>query len=123
MRDFPATSRTTRKLWPSGAQSASWMPSATSRGAPPVSAARARVPRHTPGWLDRQETAIAISPDAEIPSRFALGSSSGSESGLLGCLRNSFSGLSSQAALKTMVWPSGANRAERIVPRPNVICW
>jgi hypothetical protein len=47
----------------------------------------------------RPAVEIAISPEAEIPSRFALGSSSGRESGLLGCLRNSFRGLSSQAAL------------------------
>jgi hypothetical protein len=84
---LPSTSRTTRRFWPSGAQSASWIPSATSRGDPPVSAARASVPRQTPGWFDRQSTAIAISPEGEIPRRFALGSSRGSESGLLGCLR------------------------------------
>ena len=123
MRDFPPTSRTTSIVVPSGAQSTSWIPSATSRGDPPVSAARASVPAQTPGWFDRQSTAMAISPEGEIPSRFALGSASGSESGLDGCLRKSLSGPPSQPALKTIVCPSGAKRAERIVPLPNVICW
>ena len=99
MRALPPTSRTTSRFAPSAAQSASWMPSATSRGAPPVSAARASVPAQTPGWFERQSSAIAISPDGEMPSRFALGSSSGSESGLEGCFRKSLSGLPSQDAL------------------------
>ena len=60
---------------------------------------RARVPAQTPGWFERQSMAIAISPEGDIESRFALGSSSGSESGLDGCLRKSFSGFPSQAAL------------------------
>ena len=99
MRDFPPASRTIMSVEPSGAQSASCTPSATSRGEPPVSAARASVPAQTPGWFERQPIAIAISPEGEIESRFALGSSSGSESGLDGCLRKSLSGLPSQAAL------------------------
>ena len=68
-------------------QSASWIPSATLRGAPPVKAARERVPRQTPGWFETQSTAIAISPEGEMERRLALGRSSGSESGLLGCFR------------------------------------
>src|SRR5262249_10848484 len=92
-------------------------------GAPPVSAARASVPAQTPGWFERQSVAIAISPEGEIDSRFALGSSSGSESGLDGCLSDSLSGLASQLALYTIVWPSGAKRAGPVVPLPNVICW
>ena len=123
MRDLPPTSRTTSIVAPSEAQSTSWIPSATSRGDPPVSAARASVPAHNPGWFERQSTAIAISPEGEIPRRFALGSARGSESGLDGCLRKSLSGAPSQAAQKTIVCPSGAKRADRIVPLPNVICW
>jgi hypothetical protein len=42
---------------------------------------------------------MAISPDEEMPSRFALGSSSGSESGLEGCFRKILSGLPSHETL------------------------
>src|ERR1700687_5879833 len=82
MRALPATSRVTSREEPSFDQSASWTPSATSRGEPPVSAARASLPAQIPGWLERQSTAIAISPEGEIDNRLALGSSSGNESGL-----------------------------------------
>jgi hypothetical protein len=42
---------------------------------------------------------MAISPVGEIPRRFELGSSSGSESGLDGCLRKSFKGFPSHETL------------------------
>src|ERR1039457_408257 len=51
-------------------------------------------------------------PEGETPGRCALGSGGGSESGLDGCLRKSWRGPPPQPALKTIVCPSGAKRAE-----------
>src|SRR5262249_9380124 len=88
----------TRSL-PSGDQSAEFMPSASSRAAPPEIEARASVPvglKTMPWW--RALTSSAMSPAGEIDSTSARGGGSGLESGAPGRVEKTVYGSPSQAA-------------------------
>ena len=65
-------------------------------------------------------TQRAISPDGETERTSASGSSARCGSGLPGCATKSRIGAPSHAAPKTIVFPSGPKRAERMVPREKV---
>src|SRR5262245_8257858 len=71
----------------------------------------------------RRSSEIAIWPVREIESTSASGSMSGLDSGLSGRVEKSRQGSPSQDAPYTMDRPSGANRAERIVPRRKLSRW
>src|SRR5215471_5219664 len=63
---------------------------------------------------------MASSPVREIDRTSALGTGRGRDSGFPGLIEKDATGLPSQAAPRTIVWPSGAKRAVKIWPRRKV---
>src|SRR5580692_9613363 len=113
MRFFPPTVRDTASVEPSGDQSASLTFSRISRGAPPDSGTRARVPAPRFDGPKR----MAISPVELIAKIRPSGKSSGRYSRPPGRIEKVFVGSLAHCALKTTVCPSGENLADGISPR------
>ena len=123
MRLRPSTTRRTARLAPSGAQSAAWTDSSTSRGAPPDSDARASVPEVVKGPTARAPREMAISPAGDTASTEDGGNASAADSGASGRVEKIRMGAPFHAAPYTIVRASGAKRADQIVPSRNVRRW
>ena len=113
-------SRTTASPLPSGAQSAHCTCSSISRGAPPESGARASVPMLTHAPIALLLSSTAISDVGEIDMSCVRPRPMERDSGASGRAVNTSTGFPCHAALYRIVCPSGAKRADRMLPRRKV---
>ncbi len=108
---MPSATRSTARLWPSGAQSAPITPSASFRGVPPLAETTASVPLWTYAFpVSKRGRSTASSPERETESSSAPLSPSASSPALGRTWKTSRS-LRSQSAERKIVSPSGAKRA------------
>ena len=109
---------------PEGDQSARVMSSVSSRGTPPASGTRARVPfpaAPPPRCRDCGFITTASSPSLETPRSRVSWRPRACSWAVRGALENTSSGRPSQEALSTNR-PSGVNRAARMTPSRKVAC-